>query len=284
MPVQARSRLPAVSNSSEPRAELRMDDASLAAAQRRGRPHASADAGWRASTASRRSRTATPYSSAPTSCWSASSGARVGHKIGGTTEAMRRYINVPEPLAGEVFANQVHEDGATVRRSDFVRLGIETEIAVRLAAATCHHGRSPTRATTRRAPSRRCMAPIELVDDRYDDFARSARRRRSPTTPSTPASCWAASATGLARLDLAVLTARTRRDGTLMAEGRSDALLGHPMDALAWLATKRSRLGLGLNAGTFVTLGTITPVQWVDAPGVFQIEIDSLGAVAVTVA
>ena len=44
-------------------------------------------------------------------------GARVGHKIGGTTEAMRRYINVPEPLGGEVFARQVHPDGATVRRA-----------------------------------------------------------------------------------------------------------------------------------------------------------------------
>ena len=31
--------------------------------------------------------------------------------------AMRRYINAPEPLAGEIFASQVHPDGATVRRA-----------------------------------------------------------------------------------------------------------------------------------------------------------------------
>src|SRR5262245_43816592 len=59
-------------------------------------------------------------------------GPRVGQKIGGTTETMRRYINVPEPLAGEVFASQCHPDGAEVRQMDFIRLGIETEIAVRL--------------------------------------------------------------------------------------------------------------------------------------------------------
>ena len=96
-------------------------------------------------------------------------GARAGHKIGGTTEAMRRYINVPEPLAGEVFASQVHDDGATVRRSDFVRLGIETEIAVRLA-----HDLPPQPAPYARDDAARavagCMASIELVDDRYDDF------------------------------------------------------------------------------------------------------------------
>ena len=62
-------------------------------------------------------------------------GPRVGHKIGGTTESMRRYINVPEPLAGEVFASQVHADGAIVRRGEFVRLGVESEIAVRLSIA-----------------------------------------------------------------------------------------------------------------------------------------------------
>ena len=210
-------------------------------------------------------------------------GPRVGHKIGGTTEAMRRYINVPEPLAGEVFASQVHADGATVRRADFVRLGIETEIAVRLI-----HDLPP-----RPAPYGRddvalavaaCMASIELVDDRYDDFATIG----GPTQIADNAFD-AGVVLGRPRpdwhgLDLAALTARTWCDGVLLAEGRSDALLGHPLDALAWLATKRSSLGLGLAAGTFVSLGTITPVQWVDGPSHFRVEVGGLGEVALTVA
>ena len=54
--------------------------------------------------------------------------------------------------------------------------------------------------------------------------------------------------------------------------------------ALAWLATRRSSLGLGLAAGTFVSLGSITPVQWVEVPGVWRIEVEALGAVTVAVA
>ena len=84
-------------------------------------------------------------------------------------------------------------------------------------------------------------------------------------------------------LDLAALTARTFHDDRLLAEGRSDALLGHPLDALAWLANWRSSLALGLTAGQFVSLGTITPVHWVEAPGTYRIAVEALGEVAVVV-
>ena len=75
----------------------------------------------------------------------------------------------------------------------------------------------------------------------------SAARPRSPTTPSTPACVLGRPLLDWQGLDLAALTGRTWRDGALLAEGRSDALLGHPLDALAWLATKRSqpRAGAG---------------------------------------
>jgi 2-keto-4-pentenoate hydratase len=209
-------------------------------------------------------------------------GPRVGHKIGGTTEAMRRYINVPEPLAGEVFAHQVHPDGADVRRADFVRLGIETEIAVRLGQDL-----PPRRAPYSRADAclavAACMASIELVDDRYDDFASIGGPTQIADNAFDAGIVLGRPCADWQGLDLAALTARTWRDGKLLAEGRSDVLLGHPLDALAWIATKRSRLGLGLAAGVFVSLGTITPVQWPDGPGVFRIEVLGLGTAELAV-
>jgi 2-keto-4-pentenoate hydratase len=210
-------------------------------------------------------------------------GARVGHKIGGTTEAMRRYIHAPEPLGGEIFASQVHPDGATIRRAEHVRLGIETEIAVRLGHALPARTETYSRDEIAGAVAE-MMAAIELVDDRYVDFTSVG----APTLVAdnafdagsvlgTPVASWRG-------LDLAGLTARTFRDGIPVAEGRSDALLGHPLDALAWLANCRSRQGLGLAAGSFVSLGTITPVQWVAAASAWRIEVEALGAVSVTVA
>lgn len=209
-------------------------------------------------------------------------GHRVGHKIGGTTETMRRYIRAPEPLAGEIFEHQVHKDGATVARADFVRLGIETEIAVRLVRPLPPRPSPYTRAEVSEAVGG-MMAAIELVDDRYVDFTTVGAATLVADNAFDAGSLLGSPAPDWRRLDLAALAASTFEDGTLLATGRSDALLGHPLDALAWLANHRSALGLGLAAGSFVSLGSITPVHWVTRPATFCIAVESLGEVGVTV-
>ena len=209
-------------------------------------------------------------------------GARVGHKIGGTTAAMRRYIHAPEPLGGEIFARQLHPDGATIRRADHVRLGIETEIAVRLAVDLPPRPRPYGRAEIADAVAS-MMAAIELVDDRYVDFTTIGAPTLVADNAFDAGSILAPPVASWRGLALDRLTARTFRDGKLVAQGCSDTLLGHPLDALAWLANLRSRLGWGLAAGTFVSLGSITPVQWVEQPSAWLIEVESLGAASVTV-
>lgn len=210
-------------------------------------------------------------------------GPRVGHKIGGTTEPMRRYINVPEPIAGEIFARQVHPEGATVRRQDYVRLGIETEIAVRLGHDLPPRAEPFAQQEVAEAVAE-VMAAIELVDDRYEDFAAIGGPTLIADNAFDAGSILGPAVTGWRHLDLAALRARTFRDGSLVAEGRGEALLGHPLEALRWLANRRASLGLGLPAGSFVSLGSITPVQWVDGPARYRIEVEALGAVEVAVA
>lgn len=201
-----------------------------------------------------------------------------GHKIGGTTAAMRAYLGVREPLAGEIFACTVHADGAAVDRRAYRRPGVETEIAVRLGRPLPPRPQAYGRDEVATAVSG-VMAAIEIVDDRYADF-----RRCGGATLIADNAFDAGSVLGPERaldpgIDLSTLRARTLRDGAIVAEGTADALMGHPLDALAWLATLRSAAGLGLDAGRFVSLGSITPVQWVDGPGTWRIEVDALGAV-----
>ena len=127
------------------------------------------------------------------------------------------------------------------------------------------------------------MAAIELVDDRYQDFVRIGAATLIADNAFDAGSLLGPPVMDWRPLDLGNLQARTLRDGAVIAEGRSDALLGHPLKALAWLANRRSSLGLGLAAGTFVSLGSITPVEWVAAPARYRIEVEALGSVEVTV-
>src|SRR6201995_4297936 len=61
-------------------------------------------------------------------------GALVGYKIGCTSAVMQQYLGIPHPCGGGVFAKGVHDSGVSLRHRDFVRVGVECEIAVRLGS------------------------------------------------------------------------------------------------------------------------------------------------------
>src|SRR6201985_3407134 len=96
-------------------------------------------------------------------------GALVGYKIGCTSKVMQQYLNIPHPCGGGVFARGVHENGARLRASDFVRVGVECEIAVRLV-----RGLPPAQAPFTQENVAEAIAAylpaIEIVDDRYEKW------------------------------------------------------------------------------------------------------------------
>src|SRR3954453_2939920 len=62
----------------------------------------------------------------------AENGEAVGYKVGLTSAAMQTFCGIDHPIAGVVLAGRVVQSGATVRRAEFGRLGLEFEIAVRI--------------------------------------------------------------------------------------------------------------------------------------------------------
>ncbi len=69
-------------------------------------------------------------------------------------------------------------------------------------------------------------------------------------------------------------------NGERIAEGRSDAVLGNPVTAVAWLAQKVDTFGVRLKAGDIVLPGSCT--RAIDAhPGDnFRAEFSGLGSVS----
>ena len=97
-------------------------------------------------------------------------GDAVGYKVGLTSAAMQTFCGIDHPIAGVVLARRVHETGATVRRSDFGRLGLEFEIAVRITSDVPATG-APFTAKTIAPHIDGVCAAIEIVDDRSADYA-----------------------------------------------------------------------------------------------------------------
>jgi 2-keto-4-pentenoate hydratase len=96
-------------------------------------------------------------------------GARVGYKIGCTSAVMQQYIGIPHPCGGNVFANGVHASGASLAAADFVRVGVECEIAVRLARDLVPSA-APFTADNVADAIEAYLPAIEIVDDRYSEW------------------------------------------------------------------------------------------------------------------
>ena len=96
-------------------------------------------------------------------------GAVCGRKIGCTTPVMQRYLQTEHPCAGALHAGRTHRSPATVAFGEHWRPGVECEIAVRLGRPI-RAADAPFDRTDVAAAVNSCMAAIEIVDDRYENF------------------------------------------------------------------------------------------------------------------
>src|SRR5262245_7295266 len=201
-----------------------------------------------------------------------------GHKIGCTTPVMQAYLGIDHPCAGGVHARTVHDREARVRHADYVRVGVECEIAVRLGADLGPAGAPFDRA--RVAPAVDAVLPaMEIVDDRYRDY-RTLDVSTLIADDFFNAGCVLGSPVARWRdLDLPALAGVTRLHGGEVGRGQGRAVMGHPFEALAWLANLRASLGLALRAGEFVLLGSVVETRWVSAGDEVIVAIAGLGEV-----
>src|SRR3954462_1296199 len=92
-----------------------------------------------------------------------------GHKIGCTTKVMQEFLRIPNPCAGGVFANTVCSSPATLRHADFLHVGVECEIVVRLGS-DLEAAQAPFTAERVAEAVEALLPGMEIVDDRYVDY------------------------------------------------------------------------------------------------------------------
>jgi len=208
----------------------------------------------------------------------ASLGPVSGHKIGCTTAVMQRYLNIPNPCAGGVFAKTVFQSPAVVPYGNFVVAGVECEMAVRLVADLSPLG-TPFTAENVAAAVGEVMAGMEIVDARYVDY----KQLDTPTLIADDffdAGCvLGAPVRDWRRLDLAALTGITWINGEEVGRGRGADVMGHPLEALAWLANNMAARGKILHAGEFIFTGSVVETKWLKAGDRVVMEITQLGRV-----
>jgi 2-oxo-3-hexenedioate decarboxylase/2-keto-4-pentenoate hydratase len=206
-------------------------------------------------------------------------GPLVGYKIGCTSQVMQRYLGIPHPCGGGVFAKGVHSSGVSLRHGDYVRVGVECEIAARLARDLTSTGTAFTADTVAGAIDAYHPA-IEIVDDRYANW-------RSIGAPTLVADDFFAAGCVLgqpvpraAAPDLLSVVGRAMINGVEAGQGTGADVLGHPHAALAWLANHLAAQRKSLRAGQIVLTGSLVQTIWLNASDRVVMEMTGLGSVA----
>ena len=201
-----------------------------------------------------------------------------GFKIGCTTPVMQAFLNIPNPCAGGVFEHTVHHSPAAMRHADFVRVGVECEIVARLGADLPARAQ-PYSLEDVAAAVAAIMPGMEIVDARYVDYSRL-------DTPTLIADDFFDAGVVLGpetvdwrSIDLAAVNGVTRINGVEVGRGAGRDVMGHPLQALVWLANLRSARGQSLPAGSFVFLGSVVETKWLACGDHVLMDIDRLGRV-----
>jgi 2-keto-4-pentenoate hydratase len=207
-------------------------------------------------------------------------GESVGYKIGLTSKRMQAMCGIDQPIAGVVLGSRAHRCGASVASADYGRIGLEFEIAVRMASDLGAQAAPFTAESVARHVGGEAAA-IEIVDDLAAEYSEldvlslvADNSWNGGIVLSEFRDTWPAldSACGI-----------VRSNGAEVDRGHGRDALGHPFAPLAWLANHLARQGRFLRAGEVVMTGSLVTTRFPTSTEHYQFEVEGLGAVELTV-
>ena len=211
-------------------------------------------------------------------------GAVAGYKIALTSPQMRRFVGVDKPQAGMMLASTLQRSPGRIRAADYVRPIVEFEVAVEMADVLPAADSPFSRDRVAHAVAA-VMPAIELADDRNADYKELFRHPleliadnawNEGAVLGAPVREWRS-------IDLAAVRAIAKINGTQVGEGRGADAMGHPLDAVVWLADHLASIGRGLLRGDVVITGSLVTTKAVAAGDVVRFDLTELGSVELRV-
>ena len=207
-------------------------------------------------------------------------GALAGYKIALSTQAMQAFVGVDAPQAGCILQSTVQRTPGRLRAADYVRLIVEFEIGVRLADDLPAADAPFARERVARAVGA-IMPALEIADDRNADYA----ELRNHPLHLIADNAWNEGAVlgeevaGWQAVDLGSVRGRASINGAVVGEGTGADALGHPLDAVAWVAGHLAALGRGLLRGDLVITGSLVTSKAVRTGDRVSFSLEGLGSV-----
>jgi 2-keto-4-pentenoate hydratase len=206
----------------------------------------------------------------------------VGWKVALTSKAMQQLTGVDQPAAGAIFSTVVLPSPARVGLSAYHHLGVEFEVAVRLAENLPAGGGAWTRASVADRVAA-CMPAFELVEDGHADYKTLDGFTLVAQNTWNGGVVLGAPVAGWRGIDLESAVTRCWVNDAPAGQGKTGDALGHPLEAVAWLANLLNGRGRMLARDMIVMTGSSITTRF-PAPGDrVRFAIDGLGEIALEV-
>lgn len=201
---------------------------------------------------------------------------RVGRKIGLTSAAVQQQMQVDTPDFGVLFADMAFGDSEEIPFADLLQPRVEAEVAFVLGRDLPEQ--RVTAAEVLQAVDF-VLPAIEVVDSRIADWDISLFDTVADNA-SSGVYVTGGSPRRLADIgDLRSVEMTLVADDQTLSSGTGAACLGHPLNAVVWLANVVAERGEPLRAGELVLSGSLGPLVQVRPGTTYEARIAGLGSV-----
>jgi 2-keto-4-pentenoate hydratase len=199
----------------------------------------------------------------------------VGKKAGVTSKAMQLMLGVNEPDFGYLLNDMLVNEGESIQAAKLIQPKVEPEIAFVLRQDLKGPGVS---AADVLAATEYVLPVLEVIDSRIEGW-----KIKLPDTIADNASCGRVVIGGCVRkvetLDLRLVGMVFEKNGEIVGTGAGAAVLGNPVNAVAWLANKLATLDQTLKANELILPGALCAAVDIKAGDSICASFDHLGAV-----
>jgi 2-keto-4-pentenoate hydratase len=203
-------------------------------------------------------------------------GTRVGYKIACTSLMAQQALAVDGPFFGQLLSHSCHGNGVTLPASAFTLRCIETEFGFEIAEDV---PMGEFTAETIREFIAEVIPSIEIVDHRFTDWKTVGVHSLMADNAIHGAWVTGEPCRDWQRFDYASHPVMLFVNGKPDFPGSSSAVLGNPLNVVAWLAKTLPQYGHALKKGDRITTGVTTGIYMAEAGDRFVGDFGGIGKV-----
>ena len=198
----------------------------------------------------------------------------IGYKIGCTNRSIQKELGVNNPIFGPIFKNKIFENNKKVSIKQFIKVGVECEIYVTISKDINENTNFNINNIQNFIGN--YGVSLELVENRFFDIKKN-KIEHVIIDGSLGNSIILGKGISNNLGNFSKFIGRLFINNKEVYSNFADTILGDPLNALLWYFDQKLYLNKIIKKNEIISLGSITPLLWIDGPCNVKAVIDGLG-------